>query len=54
MGCNHCTGWVWAEKAAQAGLPIVKGTDTYKTYKRVSSVAGSSNVFLANGDTVTF
>jgi 7,8-dihydropterin-6-yl-methyl-4-(beta-D-ribofuranosyl)aminobenzene 5'-phosphate synthase len=54
MGCNHCTGWIWAEKAAQAGLPIVKGTDTYKTYKRVSSVAGSSNVFLANGDTVTF
>jgi 7,8-dihydropterin-6-yl-methyl-4-(beta-D-ribofuranosyl)aminobenzene 5'-phosphate synthase len=54
MGCNHCTGWVWAEKAAQAGLPIVKGTDTYKTYPKTSSVANTSNVFLTNGDTVTF
>lgn len=54
MGCNHCTGWIWAERAAEAGLPIVKGTDTYKTYPKVSTVAKDSNVFLTNGDTVTF
>jgi 7,8-dihydropterin-6-yl-methyl-4-(beta-D-ribofuranosyl)aminobenzene 5'-phosphate synthase len=54
MGCNHCTGWIWAENAAKAGLPIVKGTDTYKTYPRQSAVAKDSNVFLTNGDTVVF
>ena len=54
MGCNHCTGWVWAENAAKAGLPIVKGTDTYKTYPRQSAVAKDTNVFLTNGDTVVF
>jgi len=54
LGCNHCTGWIWAEKAAAEGLPIVKGTDKYKTYKKFSTVAKSSNVFLTNGDTVTF
>ena len=54
MGCNHCTGWIWAENAAKAGLPIVKGTDTYKTYPRVSAVAKDTNVFLTNGDTVVF
>jgi 7,8-dihydropterin-6-yl-methyl-4-(beta-D-ribofuranosyl)aminobenzene 5'-phosphate synthase len=54
MGCNHCTGWIWAEKAASAGLPIVKGTNTYKTYPKWSTVAKSSNVFLTNGDTVIF
>ncbi len=54
MGCNHCTGWIWAENAAKAGLPIVKGTDTYKSYPKQSSVAKASNVFLTNGDTVVF
>jgi 7,8-dihydropterin-6-yl-methyl-4-(beta-D-ribofuranosyl)aminobenzene 5'-phosphate synthase len=54
LGCNHCTGWIWAEKAAAAGVPVVKGTDKYKTYKRQSSVAKASNVFLTNGDSVTF
>lgn len=54
MGCNHCTGWIWAERAAEAGLPIVKGTDTFKTYPRQSAVAKDSNVFLTNGDTVVF
>ena len=54
VGCNHCTGWLWAEKATEAGIPIVKGTDKYKEYKRQSSVAKESNVFLTNGDTVTF
>lgn len=54
VACNHCTGWLWAEKAAAAGVPIVKGTDKYKSYKRQSSVATDTNVFLTNGDTVTF
>jgi 7,8-dihydropterin-6-yl-methyl-4-(beta-D-ribofuranosyl)aminobenzene 5'-phosphate synthase len=54
MGCNHCTGWLWAENAAKAGLPIVKGTDAYKSYPRQSTVAKANNVYLANGDTVTF
>ena len=54
MGCNHCTGWIWAENAAKAGLPIVKGTDTYKSYPKQSAVAKASNVFLTNGDTVVF
>ena len=54
LGCNHCTGWIWAEKAAAAGVPVVKGTDKYKTYKKYSTVAKASNVFLTNGDTVTF
>jgi 7,8-dihydropterin-6-yl-methyl-4-(beta-D-ribofuranosyl)aminobenzene 5'-phosphate synthase len=54
VACNHCTGWLWAEKAAAAGVPIVKGTDKYKTYKKFSTVAKASNVFLTNGDTVTF
>lgn len=54
LGCNHCTGWIWAEKAAQEGVPVVKGTDKYKTYKKYSTVAKSSNVFLTNGDSVTF
>lgn len=54
VACNHCTGWLWAEKAAEAGVPIVKGTDKYKEYKRQSTVAKDTNVFLTNGDTVTF
>jgi 7,8-dihydropterin-6-yl-methyl-4-(beta-D-ribofuranosyl)aminobenzene 5'-phosphate synthase len=31
IACNHCTGWIWAEKAAQMGLPIVKGTNKPKS-----------------------
>jgi 7,8-dihydropterin-6-yl-methyl-4-(beta-D-ribofuranosyl)aminobenzene 5'-phosphate synthase len=54
LGCNHCTGWIWAEKAAEEGVPVVKGTDKYKTYKKYSTVAKASNVFLTNGDTVVF
>ena len=54
LGCNHCTGWIWAEKAAAAGVPVVKGTDKYKSYKRQSTVAKASNVFLTNGDSVVF
>lgn len=54
VGCNHCTGWIWAEKAAEAGVPVIKGTDKYKTYKKTSTVAKASNVFLTNGDVVEF
>jgi len=54
LGCNHCTGWIWAEKAAAAGVPVVKGTNKFKEYKRTSTVAKDTNVFLTNGDYVTF
>ncbi len=54
LACNHCTGWIWAEKAAAAGVPVVKGTNKYKTYKRQSTVATTSNAFLTNGDTIVF
>ena len=54
VACNHCTGWIWAEKAAEAGVPVVKGTNKYKTYKRTSTVAKASNAFLTNGDTLMF
>jgi len=54
MGCNHCTGWLWAERAEREGLPIVKGTDRYRTYPKWSTAATGSHVFLANGDSVTF
>ena len=54
VAANHCTGWLWAEKAAASGVPIVKGTDTYKSYKRQSLVARASNAYLTNGDSVVF
>jgi 7,8-dihydropterin-6-yl-methyl-4-(beta-D-ribofuranosyl)aminobenzene 5'-phosphate synthase len=54
VGCNHCTGWLWAEKAAESGIPVVKGTNKYKEYKKASTVAKASNVFLTNGDSVIF
>ncbi|MGC8603166.1 MAG: MBL fold metallo-hydrolase, partial [Desulfomonilaceae bacterium] len=54
MGCNHCTGWIWAEKASADGLPIIKGTDKYKTYKKFSTSNKGNNVFLTNGDSVVF
>jgi len=54
VACNHCTGWIFAEKAAAAGIPIVKGTDKYKTYSRYSTVNKGTNVFLTNGDSIVF
>ncbi len=54
VAANHCTGWLWAEKAAASGVPMVKGTDTYKSYKRQSLVARASNAYLTNGDSVVF
>jgi len=54
MGCNHCTGWMWAEKAATHGVPIIKGTDAYLGYPKRSAQAKGSHAFLGNGDSVTF
>jgi 7,8-dihydropterin-6-yl-methyl-4-(beta-D-ribofuranosyl)aminobenzene 5'-phosphate synthase len=54
MGCNHCTGWMWAEKAATHGVPIIKGTDAYLDYPKHSAQAKGSHAFLGNGDSVTF
>lgn len=54
MGCNHCTGWMWAEKAASHGVPIIRGTDVYLTYPKRSAQAKGTHAFLGNGDRVTF
>ncbi len=54
MGCNHCTGWMWAEKAVTHGVPIVKGTDAYLDYPKRSTAATGSHAFLGNGDSVVF
>jgi 7,8-dihydropterin-6-yl-methyl-4-(beta-D-ribofuranosyl)aminobenzene 5'-phosphate synthase len=54
MGCNHCTGWMWAEKAATHGVPIIKGSDAYLSYPKRSAQAKGSHAFLGNGDSVTF
>lgn len=54
LACNHCTGRLWAEKAARHGVPIVKGTDAYLTYPKCSAQGSGSHAFLGNGDSVTF
>jgi len=56
IACNHCTGWVWAAKAKAEGLPIVLGSDTYKSYKQVptTGVGAPENVYLRNGDSIVF
>jgi len=56
IACNHCTGWIWAEKAVKAGLPIVKGTDKFRSYKKVGTLAkaNTSNIYTGNGDIVVF
>jgi 7,8-dihydropterin-6-yl-methyl-4-(beta-D-ribofuranosyl)aminobenzene 5'-phosphate synthase len=54
MGCNHCTGMMWAEKAATHGVPIIKGTDAYLSYPKHSAQAKGSRAFLGNGDSVVF
>ena len=41
-------------RIAAAGIPVVKGTDKFKSYKRQSTVATASNAFLTNGDHVIF
>ena len=56
IACNHCTGRIWAKKAIQAGLPIVKGTDKFRSCKKVGKLAkaSTSNLYTSNGDTVVF
>jgi len=56
IACNHCTGWIWAEKAEAAGLPIVHGTAKNFSYKKQGTLSHShtSNVYTGNGDTVFF
>ena len=45
IGCNHCTGYLTAEKMIKAGLPVVKGTARFKSRKPL---------FLGNGDVLKF
>lgn len=45
IGCNHCTGYLTAEKMIKAGLPVVKGTARFKSKKPL---------FLGNGDVLKF
>lgn len=56
IACNHCTGWIWAEKAVKSGLPIVPGTDKFKSYKKVGTLAkaNTTNIYTGNGDVVVF
>ncbi len=45
IGCNHCTGYVTAEKMVAQGLPVVKGTAKHKSKR---------DIYLGNGDTMIF
>lgn len=45
MGCNHCTGYLTAEKMIKAGLPVVQGTARNKSKKKL---------YLGNGDQIVF
>lgn len=54
MGCNHCTGRMWAEKALSHGVPLIRGTDAYLRYPKIPAEAGGSRAYLGNGDSVTF
>lgn len=56
IGCNHCTGWIWASKARGQGVPIVCGTEKYKEYKTLPTTGAGApeNVYLRNGDVIVF
>ncbi len=41
MGCNHCTGYVTAEKMIAVNLPLVRGTAQNKSKR---------DIYLGNGD----
>ena len=45
MGCNHCTGYLTAEKMIKNGLPVVEGTARFKSRKKL---------YLGNGDQIQF
>ena len=56
IGCNHCTGWIWASKAREAGLPIVCGSEKYREYEKLPTTGQGApeNVYLRNGDVIVF
>ncbi|MDK2956452.1 MAG: 7,8-dihydropterin-6-yl-methyl-4-(beta-D-ribofuranosyl)aminobenzene 5-phosphate synthase [Desulfovibrionales bacterium] len=56
IGCNHCTGWIWASKARAQGLPIVLGTEKYRDYEKLPTTGQGApeNVYLRNGDVIMF
>jgi 7,8-dihydropterin-6-yl-methyl-4-(beta-D-ribofuranosyl)aminobenzene 5'-phosphate synthase len=41
IGCNHCTGFITAEKMLKAGLPVVKGSARHMSKR---------DIYLGNGD----
>jgi 7,8-dihydropterin-6-yl-methyl-4-(beta-D-ribofuranosyl)aminobenzene 5'-phosphate synthase len=41
IGCNHCTGFITAEKMLKAGLPVIKGT---------ARSMSKRDIYLGNGD----
>jgi len=45
LGCNHCTGYITAEKMIAAGLPVVHGTAQNKSKR---------DIYLGNGDSLVF
>lgn len=45
LGCNHCTGYLTAEKMVLAGMPVVQGTARFKSRKKL---------YLGNGDQIIF
>lgn len=45
LGCNHCTGYITAEKMIAAGVPVVKGTGRNLTKR---------DIYLGNGDVLVF
>ena len=45
IGCNHCTGLMTARKFIDANYPVVRGTARFRS---------QSDVYLGNGDTITF
>lgn len=56
IACNHCTGRVWGRKAVKAGLPIIQGTEEYRSYNKVaaSCMSGHDTLYIGNGDMVSF
>lgn len=56
VACNHCTGRVWTKKALEQGIPIVQGTDAFRSYDRVvkNDPGTGANLYIGNGDHVRF
>lgn len=45
LGCNHCTGYITAEKMLAAGIQVIKGTAQHKSKR---------DIYLGNGDSLVF